>query len=464
MELAHFAALAAALALVAAMGLIAWLVRERGRLSRELHRTRNVAWDGTSGSRESSLRRELDLQCAQAAERAAELARANDELRRYREDREKADRSKDEFLGILSHELRNPIQAIQTNAFLVRTRTRDIEITRPTQAIERQVDRLTTLVDDLLDVVRVSQKTHLAFETVSLQQVVVGAIEHVQKGADAHRRELGVNLAAEPLFVRADRARLEQAVGNLVHNAIKYSSQQGAVSISVRREDNRALVSVKDRGIGIGQEEMPHLFELFSRGPSARKHSQSGLGIGLHIARELVLSHGGTLEARSEGSGKGSEFIIRVPITADRPLEPPQQETVVPPASDKGLSILVIDDNRDAADSLHDVLEMHGHDVLAAYDGETAIELVRSKTPQVALVDIGMPQVDGYEVARRVGALPGPKPVLVAVTGWGSNTDKQMAKDAGFDYHLTKPLDYDSLAALLATVARRRQLNDAKFS
>lgn len=455
MELAHFAVVVAAFALVASMGLIAWLARERGRLSRELHRARNIPWEGLGAPAEAGLRRELALHKAQAAERASELARANDELRRYREDREKADKTKDEFLGILSHELRNPIHAIQTNAFLIRTRTRDVEVTRPTQAIERQVDRLTTLVDDLLDVVRVSQKTHLTFETVSLQQVVVGAIEHVQKGTDAHRRELAVNLAAEPLFVRADRARLEQAVGNLVHNAIKYSSQQGAVSISVRREGDRALVSVKDRGIGITGEEMPHLFELFTRGSSARKHAQNGLGIGLHIARELVLSHGGTLEARSEGAGMGAEFIIRMPVTSERPLEPPQQETAPATGPEKRLSILVIDDNQDAADSLHDVLEMHGHDVLAAYDGESAIALVRDKAPQVALVDIGMPHVDGYEVARRVNAMPGAKPILVAVTGWGSNADKQLAKEAGFAYHLTKPLDYDSLAALLATVARK---------
>jgi CheY-like chemotaxis protein/anti-sigma regulatory factor (Ser/Thr protein kinase) len=286
----------------------------------------------------------------------------------------------------------------------------------------------------------------------------VGAIEHVQRGTDIHRRELAVNLAAEPLYVKADRARLEQAIGNLVHNAIKYSTQQGAITIAVRREDDRALVSVKDRGIGITPDEMPHLFELFSRGSSARKQVLSGLGIGLHVSRELIVSHGGTVEAKSEGAGKGAEFIVRMPLTSDRPVEParPAQDAEAEVAStEKRLSILVIDDNHDAADSLHDVLEVHGHDVHAAYDGESAIRLVQEKAPQVALVDIGMPDVDGYEVARRVNALPGPKPVLVAVTGWGSNSDKQRAKDAGFAYHLTKPMDYDSLAALLATVARR---------
>lgn len=457
MELAHFGALVAALALVAAMGFIAWLVRERGRLSRELHRARN-AWDGSHGTREANLRRELDAQASQTADRAAELARANGELLRYRQDREKADQFKDEFLGILSHELRNPIHAIQTNAFLIRTRTRDVEVTRPTQAIERQVDRLTTLVDDLLDVVRVSQKTHLAFETMSLQSAVVGAIEHVQRATDSHRREITVNLAAEPLFVKADRARLEQAVGNLVNNAIKYSSQQGSVTISVRREDERALVSVRDSGIGITTDEMPHLFELFSRGSSARKHVLSGLGIGLHISRELIISHGGTIEVKSEGAGRGAEFIIRLPLTQDRPVEQPKVQAPEPAGGDARLSILVVDDNHDAADSLHDVLEVHGHDVHAAYDGESAVRLVMEKLPQVALVDIGMPDVDGYEVARRVNALPGPKPVLVAVTGWGSNADKQQAKDAGFAYHLTKPLDYDSLAALLATVARKSSI------
>ena len=456
MDWAHYAAAAAAVALVIALGIVAWLARERGRLSRELDRARKAAWDHDSVTREANLRRTLESYESQVREHEDQLARANDELERYRQDRENADKEKDEFLSILSHELRNPIHAIQTNAFLIRTRTRDIGITRPTQAIERQVDRLTTLVDDLLDVVRVSQKTHLAFEVTSLQQVVVASVESVQKEADAHRRELVVNLCAEPLFIRADRGRLSQAIGNLVHNAIKYSSQQGAVTVSVRSEDGRAMVSVRDRGIGIVPEEIPHLFELFSRGAAARKHSLSGLGIGLHIARELVSSHGGTVEARSDGPGKGAEFIVRLPTTTERPAEPePQAPAPSLEAGNKALSILVIDDNRDAADSLHDVLEVHGHDVLAAYDGETAIELVRTRAPQVALVDIGMPHVDGYEVARRVRDLNGSRPILVAVTGWGSHSDKQAARDAGFDYHLTKPLEYATLAALLATVARR---------
>lgn len=457
MDWAHYAAVAAAVSLVIALGVVAWLARERGRLARELERARKAAWDHDSVTREANLRRTLESYESQAREHEDQLARANDELERYRRDRENADKEKDEFLSILSHELRNPIHAIQTNAFLIRTRTRDIDVTRPTQAIERQVDRLTTLVDDLLDVVRVSQKTHLAFEVTSLQQVVVAAVEGVQKEADAHRRELVVNLCAEPLFIKADRGRLSQAVGNLVHNAIKYSSQQGAVTVAVRNEEGRATVSVRDRGIGIVPEEIPHLFELFSRGAAARKHSLSGLGIGLHIARELVSSHGGTVEARSEGPGKGAEFIVRLPTTTERPEEPaePLQPAPSLEAGNKALSILVIDDNRDAADSLHDVLEVHGHDVLAAYDGEAAIELIRSRTPQVALVDIGMPHVDGYEVARRVRELESRRPILVAVTGWGSQADKQQAREAGFDYHLTKPLEYATLAALLATVARR---------
>lgn len=456
MDWAHLAAVGVAAALVVALGVLAWLARERGRLTRELERARKAVWDHDSVTRETNLRRTLESYESQAREHEEQLARANDELERYRRDREKADKEKDEFLSILSHELRNPIHAIQTNAFLIRTRTRDIAVTRPTQAIERQVDRLTTLVDDLLDVVRVSQKTHLAFEATTLQQIVVAAVEGVQRDADAHRRELAVNLCAEPLFVKADRGRLSQAIGNLVHNAIKYSSQQGAVTVAVRNEDGRAMVSVKDRGIGIAPEELPHLFELFSRGAAARKHSLSGLGIGLHIARELVASHGGTVEARSDGSGKGAEFTVRLPMTSERPPEPePAERAPSLEAGDKALSILVIDDNRDAADSLHDVLEVHGHDVLAAYDGEAALRLMREKSPQVALVDIGMPHVDGYEVARRVREFDGPRPILVAVTGWGSQSDKQQAKEAGFDYHLTKPLEYSTLAALLATVARR---------
>lgn len=442
MTIAHILVLLLAAALVALAVFASRFKRERDALASRL----------AARSSEPS-RSELE---ERVRERTAELARANDELRRRREHMENADQAKDEFLSILSHELRNPIHAIQTNAYLIKTRTRDISITRPTDAIERQVDRLTTLVEDLLDVVRVSQNQHLAFETMSLQNLVVAAIAATQERADLHRRELQVDLSPEPLFVKADRGRLEQAIGNLVHNAIKYSSQQGSVIVSVRREDGQALVSIKDHGIGISPEELKSLFHLFSRGAIARKHVLSGLGIGLHIARELVSAHGGTVEARSEGVGQGAEFIVRLPMTADNPVLPtPVEPQLARDDADMPLSILVIDDNHDAADSLHDVLEVYGHTVVAAYDGESAVHLVEERSPQVALVDIGMPDIDGYEVARRVNALPGPKPVLVAVTGWGSQADKEQARLAGFAYHLTKPLEYNTLAALLATVARK---------
>ncbi len=445
MTIAHILVALLAVGLLALAVIAIRLRRERDALAaRPIPNSEPPAWPS---------RAELE---EKVRESTAELARAHDELRRRREDLESADKAKDEFLGILSHELRNPIHAIQTNAFLIKTRTRDISITRPTDAIDRQVDRLTTLVEDLLDVVRVSQKQHLTFETVSLQNIVVAAIATTQERADVHRRELQVDLSPEPLFVKADRGRLEQAIGNLVHNAIKYSSQQGSIIVSVRREDGLALVSVKDQGIGISPEELKGLFNLFSRGAMARKHVLSGLGIGLHMARALVSAHGGTIEARSDGVGQGAEFIVRLPMTADIPAAAiPAEPELAEDGADRPLSILVIDDNHDAADSLHDVLEVYGHTVVAAYDGESAVQLVEERSPQVALVDIGMPHIDGYEVARRVNALPGPKPVLVAVTGWGSQADKEQAKEAGFAYHLTKPLEYDTLAALLATVARK---------
>ncbi|HET7728816.1 MAG TPA: ATP-binding protein [Usitatibacter sp.] len=368
---------------------------------------------------------------------------------------EKADRAKDQFLALLSHELRNHIHAIRTNVWLIKARNRDLEIGRPSDAIDRQVVRLSRLVDDLLDVIRVTQKSALNFEVSSLQQIVGAAVTSTQETMDSHRREISVVLPEDPLYVSADASRLQQAVSNLLRNAIKYSPQQGQIVVKAEARGGEVAISVKDKGVGIEAAELERIFRLFAEGFPARKPGAEGLGIGLHVARELVEAHGGSIAALSEGPGKGAEFIIRLPL-AEAPSEAEAAGVGANGKDEASLSILVVDDNRDAADSLAQVLEAYGHRVKAAYGGEEALELAAQGGVQVALVDIGMPTVDGFQVAERISRSPAARDtLLVAVTGWGEKSDRARSRQAGFAYHLTKPVDFDALASLLATAARR---------
>ena len=366
---------------------------------------------------------------------------------------ERADRAKDQFLALLSHELRNHIHAIRTNAWLIKARVKDAELARPTDAIDRQVVKLSKLVEDLLDVIRVTQKSQLAFENVSIQQVVGGALEATQATMNVHRRDINVAVTDEPLMVHADVARLQQAIANILQNAIKYSPQQSTIRVQVYEERGQVVVSVKDHGSGIAADDIPGIFKLYIEG-AERKSDAGGLGIGLHVAKELVESHGGTIEARSDGPGKGSEFVVRLPLMAGSPkFDGGAQLTAT---QDTKLSILVVDDNHDAADSLAQVLEAYGQNVEAAYGGEEAVQRAARGDVQVALVDIGMPTVDGFQVAERISRTPAASgTLLVAVTGWGEKNDRTRSKQAGFAYHLTKPVDFDALASLLATAARR---------
>ena len=357
----------------------------------------------------------------------------------------------EELLALLSHELRDPIHAISTNAWLVRSRASAEGVRRPAEAIERQVATLSQRLDDLLDVVRVSQHPDLKLEDVTLQRVVSAAIEAVVEREDAQRRELCAEMAEQPIEVRADRARLEQCVANLVSNAIKYSPQQARIVVTVAREGDDGIVRVKDEGIGIEASELPRLFDRFTRGSAARQHGVGGLGIGLFIVRKVMEAHGGAVEARSDGRDRGAEFLLRLPAMQAHAADGDAGEGA------PTLRILVVDDSPDAADSLAEVLAMQGHDARAAYGGQEAIALAAESPFDVALVDIGMPSVDGLEVARSIAESPqGASTLLVAVTGWGAKADRERSKAAGFAYHLTKPLDYDTLGALLATAARNR--------
>lgn len=378
-------------------------------------------------------------------------------LERRIDELERSEGARQEFFAILSHELRNPIHAIHTNALLIKSRTKDGELMRPAEAIERQVGRLTKVLNDLLDVVKIAQREDLTFATVEIQQVVSRAVEATRRSMDTHRRELVVNMPDSPLFVRAEAARLEQAIGHVLANAVKFSGQQGEITVGLAERSGQAVVTVRDHGAGIPADELPNIFTRFTH--AARGNLSAGLGLGLHIAREVVELHGGTIEARSEGAGKGSEFLLSIPLTDDRPIKDTPARTQYSDAA--ALRILVVDDNRDAADSLATLLEMNGHTGLVAYDGATALEKAEKMRPHLALVDIGMPGMNGFEVAQKISQENwGKKTVLVAVTGWGAKSDRARSKEAGFAYHLTKPVDYDTLASLITTEVRK--LADAK--
>ena len=379
--------------------------------------------------------------------------RDEDDLQARVDELEKADRAKDQFLALLSRELRNHIHAIRTNAWLIKARAKDPELGRPTDAIDRQVVKLSKLVEELVDVIHVTNKASLAFEDVSVQQVVGAALEATRASVNIERRELNVRMPVEGLFVHADPARLGQAIGNLLQNAVKYSPQQGRIDVSVSEERGQAVIAVRDHGMGIAPEDLPNVFNL-AIDKDSTKPGGDGLGIGLHVARELAQAHGGTIEARSAGVGEGAEFILRLPLLANAPKVASDANLASP---QRPLCILVVDDNHDAADSLAAVLEAYGHNAMVAYGGEDAIKRASRGGVNVALVDIGMPTVDGFQVAERIAKVPAAKDtLLVAVTGWGEQSDRARSKQAGFAYHLTKPVDLDALASLLATAARRK--------
>lgn len=370
------------------------------------------------------------------------------------EELEKNDRAKDQFLALLSHELRNHIHAIRTNVWLIKARNRDPEIGRPSDAIDRQVVKLSRLVEELLDSIRATSKSNLSLGSTMLQQVVQSSLETVKATMDVHRRELTIDMPDKPIYVNADAPRLQQVVVNLLSNAIKYSGQQDAVHLTLTREAADAVITVRDHGRGIAAEHMPRLFNAFEGGTRVRSAESEGLGIGLHVSREIVELHGGTIEAKSEGPSRGSEFRVRVPTIEVADEEPEAMERPETGA----LSILVVDDNRDAADSLAEVLQAYGHKVNTVYGGQEAIDVAAKGEVQVALVDIGMPTVDGFQVAERISRSPrGKATLLVAVTGWGEKADRERSRQAGFAYHLTKPVDFDALASLLSTAARRAQ-------
>jgi PAS domain S-box-containing protein len=367
-----------------------------------------------------------------------------------------ADRKKDEFIAVLAHELRNPLAPIlQAAQMLQNPATTPQRLRWGHQVIDRQAKTMGRLLDDLLDVSRITRGTLEVRKTqVSLASLIDGAVEITRPTIDARNHALQLKLPSEPIELDADPTRMTQVIANLLMNAAKYTDAGGTIQLTATRVAERLTVSVADNGIGLEAQALPRLFDMFVQIEDARDRHEGGLGIGLALARRLVELHGGSIEARSGGVGRGSEFIItlqcRAPtaqsagIVADAPRPRP-------PASP--LRIVIADDNRDAADSLAMLLQMDGHQVSVAHDGAGALSIVEALRPQVAVLDIGMPDLNGYQVAQRIRSSAGFESiVLVALTGWGQAQDLARAKAAGFDHHLVKPADPEAVRSLITSI------------
>ena len=359
-----------------------------------------------------------------------------------------ADRRKDEFLAMLAHELRNPLAPIRTAAEVISRRvTGDVTTQRAAEVVQRQATQLTRIVDDLLDVSRISMgHIELKRETLLLSDILDHAMETVAPMFRAKHHVVSVASGLDPLHIRGDRARLVQSFGNVMTNAAKYTDSGGRVSIHVSSTDEAVTVEIRDTGTGISAEFMPRLFDLFAQADRTLDRAEGGLGIGLSVVKKLVEMHGGRITARSEGLGRGSTFEFTLPRVA----APTSAEQETPGAIVVSRRILVVDDNSDAATSLSELLKMDGHQTQPAFSAEEALSLAQSFNPEVVLLDIGLPHMDGYEVARRLRhSILRKGATLIALTGYGQAEDRERAKAAGFDAHLVKPVDLAALTRLL---------------
>jgi signal transduction histidine kinase/ActR/RegA family two-component response regulator len=367
-----------------------------------------------------------------------------------------ADRRKDEFLATLAHELRNPLAPIrQAAALACRPATTPAQVQWSLALIERQVKHMALLLDDLLDVSRISRgRLELRRTLLEVDEVVRRAIETARPHIEARDHLLEVTLPERPMALFGDPLRLSQALCNILTNAAKYTAPGGRVRLDARRDGEAVEITVADNGIGIAPEQLERVFEMFTQGSAPAHLTDKGLGIGLAVARGLVTMHGGTLVAESGGVGHGARFVVRLPLArpagAEHAAHAPE-----PPREVPSRRVLVVDDNVDAAESLAMLLRVQGHAVDAVHDGEAAMRAVARAAPEVVFLDLGMPDMDGYEVARRLRALPaGPDLTLVALTGWGQAEDRRRTRAAGFDHHLTKPVDLEGLDAILLQPAR----------
>jgi PAS domain S-box-containing protein len=368
-----------------------------------------------------------------------------------------ADRRKNEFLATLAHELRNPLAPIRNSVQVLRLRAPgDPELAWGIELIERQVQQLTRLVDDLLDLSRINRgKINLRLEAVDLAAVVRQAVETSRPLVDSRKHHLEVSLPEQGVFVKGDLTRLAQIVSNLLNNAAKFTDEGGRIELDLAANTDTAILRVRDTGVGIAPEMMPHIFEMFTQVPGSASGSEGGLGIGLNLAQNLIQMHGGSLQAVSKGLGHGSEFVVYLPLL--RETAQPAPATARPrPRQAPTRRILIVDDNKDAAESLAVALRLVGHEVRTAYAGPPALEAARAEPPEVVLLDIRLPKMDGLEVARRLRQDLGLTNLLVvALTGYGQQADRGRTREAGFDAHFVKPVDLDAVQELLARTANK---------
>jgi len=371
-----------------------------------------------------------------------------------------ANRQKDQFLAMLAHELRNPLAPITTAAHLLKLGTLEPKAVRnASEIISRQAEHMTDLVNDLLDVSRVTRGlVTLEKEELDVNVVVAGALEQARPLIEAKRHALTMQLSGEPVHVLGDRTRLVQVLSNVLNNAAKYTPAGGQITLRVLASVDQVVVTVRDNGIGIEPEVLPYIFELFTQAERTPDRSQGGLGIGLALVKSLVALHGGSVGARSEAPGRGSEFEIRLPRLEGVAPAPAQTRAADAAPEVAPLRVMVVDDNQDAAQMLATVLEVQGHAVSVEYDGQGALARARVERPQVMLLDIGLPDTDGYALARQLRAMPElAGATLVALTGYGQMEDRRLAEEAGFNHHLVKPADLAQVAAILAAAERSRR-------
>lgn len=366
-----------------------------------------------------------------------------------------ANRRKDEFLATLAHELRNPLAPVRNAVHVLRMRGVDGELKWASELIDRQVSAMSRLIDDLMDVSRINRgKIELRRELLVLQDVLEDAVETSRPLMEEAQHSLAIELPPGPVQVHADRTRLSQAFMNLLNNAAKYTDSKGRIRLSARVQRDKVVVSITDSGIGIPAEHLESVFEMFSQVETALSRSRGGLGIGLALTQQLVQMHGGTVTARSAGTGQGSEFTVELPLAAEQPPPPEPASCTAQPQNTSQLRILVADDNQDAADTLSVLLGMMGHAVRHVSNGEDAVKAAQDFDPHLVLLDIGMPKLNGYEACKRIRVLPGGTArTVVAVTGWGQPEDRRSSSDAGFDHHLVKPLDLQALTVLVGNLA-----------
>jgi PAS domain S-box-containing protein len=379
---------------------------------------------------------------------AAALGRANEELR-------KADRQKNDFLGMLSHELRNPLAPIRSSVYILQhTDPSSDQARRARSVIDRQTHHLTAIVDDLLDVTRIVRgKILLRRDRVDLRDLVLRAADDVRLGIEKRGTTLRVALPTGKLWADADATRITQVLGNLLSNAAKFTGAGDEIVLTLREVDAAAEISVRDTGAGIDPGLLPNLFDAFVQGERTLARSEGGLGLGLALVKGLVELHGGSVEAHSEGAGKGAVFLLRLPLIGPLVNEPASDAAVREgprPATAKR-RVLVVDDNADAAESLAQMIEIFGHDIEIAFDGPSAIEMARARRPDIVLCDIGLPGMSGYEVAQALRAEHDGTIRLIAISGYAQPDDIQKAMESGFEAHLAKPADPEKIETLLAT-------------